>query len=263
MRLKSRFIVLIFLISLCLTTGISFAEVSIPSTPADYVVDLAGIIDANIEAGLNRYLMELEQETSAQMVILTIKNLEGAPIEDLSITIAHDKWKLGQKGKDNGVLLLIALQDRQYRFEIGYGLEGLLPDSFVGGVGRQYIVPNFKQGDYSKGITSATLVVINKIATDMGVEITGMPKLRIRPSYPGNRMERKKPTLFGSILSILFFIGLIYLFIRHPRLLVFLLMFSMLSGGRRSGWGGGGGFGGGFGGGGGGGFGGGGASGGW
>jgi uncharacterized protein len=226
------------------------------------VVDLAGIIDANVEAGLNRYLLELEQKTTAQMIVLTINSLEGESIDDLSLRVAHDKWKLGQKDKDNGVLLLVSLQDRKYRFEIGYGLEGILPDSLAGSIGRQYLVPYFKQGDYSRGITTATLVVINEIASDAGVEISGMPRLRASSPYGG--MERRKPTLLGKIFSILFFIGLIYLFIKHPRLLLVLLMFSMLGGGRRSGWGGGGGFGGGsFGGGGGGGFGGGGASGGW
>lgn len=245
---------------------LSFAEVSIPSKPLNHVVDLAGIIDANMEAGLNRYLLELEQKTTAQMVVLTIKSLEGESIDDFSLRVAHDIWKLGQKGKDNGVLLLVSLQERKYRFETGYGLEGLLPDSLVGSIGRDYLVPYFREGNYSKGITAATLVVINTIAADAGVEIAGMPKLRTRAGSPYNRStHRKPPTLLGKILGIVFFIGMIYMFIRHPRLFMVFLMMSMLGGGRRSGWGGGGGFGGGgsFGGGGGGGFGGGGASGGW
>lgn len=248
----------------CLTGMTSYADVSIPARPLNHVVDLAGIIDSNIEAGLNRYLLELEQKTTAQMVILTIKSLEGGSIDDVSINIAHDRWKLGQKGKDNGILLLVSLQDRQYRFEVGYGLEGVLPDSYVGSVGRQYLVPYFRQGDYSKGITAAALVVINEIASDAGVEIAGMPALRSSQTYPRGRMEKRKPTLVGSIFTVLFLIGMIYMFIRHPRLFMLFLFMNMLGGGRRSGWGGGGGFGGGsFGGGGGGGFGGGGASGGW
>ena len=264
MRLKNKSFVLFILLIFCvIASGVS-AEIAIPDKPYNHVVDLAGIIDSNVEAGLNRYLLELEQKTTAQMVILTINSLEGNSMEDLSIQIANDKWKLGQKGKDNGVLLLVSVQDRKYRFEIGYGLEGILPDSLVGSIGRQYLVPWFKKGDYSKGITAATLVVINKIAADSGIEISGMPKLRTRSAYPYNRTGSRKPTLLGTIFTILFFIGLIYLFIKHPRLLLFLLMMNMLGGGRRGGWGGGGGFGGGsFGGGGGGGFGGGGAGGGW
>jgi uncharacterized protein len=260
MILKHKLLIALLSITLCLYTVAAQAEVAVPAQPANYVVDLANIINDNVEANLNNYLQELEQKTTAQMIVLTINSLEGASLEDLSITIAHDKWKLGQKGKDNGALLLVSLQDRKYRFEIGYGLEGILPDSLVGTIGRQYLVPYFRKGDYSNGIFAASLAAISEIATDAGVEITGMPKLRTRSTESRGR----KPTLLGSIFSILFFIGIIYMFIKHPRLMMLFLVMNMLGGGRRSGWSGGGGFGGGgFGGGGGGGFGGGGASGGW
>ncbi len=264
MKLKSKTPFICLTVLLCLIAYTAFAEIAIPSRPVNHVVDLAGIINTDIEAGLNRYLLELEQKTTAQMVILTINSLEGESIEDLSIRIAHDKWKLGQKGKDNGALLLVSVQDRKYRFEIGYGLEGALPDSLVGSIGREFLVPYFRKGDYSSGITAAALSAINEIAAESNVEIKGMPKLKARSAYNRGTARRRKPTLLGSIFSVLFFIGLIYMFIKHPRLLLLLLMMSMLGGGRRGAWGGGGGFGGGsFGGGGGGGFGGGGASGGW
>ncbi len=256
------FLLLISTLILCLITfSASHAEIAIPAGPPNYVVDLAGIIDNNVEAGLDRYLKELEQKTTAQMVILTIKSLEGESMEDFSINVAHNKWKLGQKGKDNGLLLVVSLGDKKYRFETGYGLEGIIPDSLAGSIGRQYLVPYFRKGDYSTGIFKAALAVINIIASDAGVKITGMPKLRTRSAYPytGTGTKRGKPTVAGTIFGILFIIGLIYLFIKHPRLLIFLLMMNILGGGRRGGWGGGGGFGGG----GGGGFGGGGASGGW
>lgn len=234
-----------------------------PNVPPNYVVDLAGVIGADAERSLNTYLRELEEKTTAQVVVLTIKSLDGESIDGFSLRVA-EKWKLGQREKDNGVLITIALGDRKYRIEVGYGLEGVLPDSFVGTIGRQYLVPYFRKGDYSTGIATATLAVINKIADNAEVEILGMP--RVRQGTPYDRStRRRKPTLIGAIFSILFIIGLIYLFIKNPRLFMLLLMFSMMSGGRR-GWGGAGGFGGGgggFGGGGGGGFGGGGAGGGW
>ncbi|MBI4848663.1 MAG: TPM domain-containing protein [Nitrospirae bacterium] len=249
-----------FLLCLCLSAASVFAEVTIPDKPYNHVVDLAGIISDDVEGALNGYLLELEQKTTAQMVVLTIGSLEGGSLEDLSISIAHNKWKLGQKGKDNGVLLLVSLQDRKYRFEIGYGLEGVLPDSLTGTIGRQYLVPYFRQGDYSTGIYTATLAVIHTIAADASVEIAGMPKMRNRSASRG----RGKPSLLNMVFAALFFIGLIYMFIRHPRLLLLFLAMNMLGGGRRSGWGGGGGFSSGsFGGGGGGGFGGGGSSGSW
>jgi uncharacterized protein len=236
---------------------------NIPDQPQRYVVDLAGIVDDATENRLNGYLQELEQKTTAQMVVLTILSLEGESIEDFSIKIAHDKWKLGQKGKDNGVLFLIAFKDRKYRIEVGYGLEGVLPDSLVGSMGRDILVPYFRKGDYSDGIFATTLALANKIAADAGVKIEGMPLIKYRTSPTASG---KPVSPLSAIIGIVFFIIMGILFIKNPRAFLLFLLFSSM-GGRRGLWGGGGGFGGGgfgsFGGGGGGGFGGGGASGGW
>jgi uncharacterized protein len=255
----------LFLAVFCLLSPVfyplSFAAIpEPPSTPPNYVVDLAGIINDNLEAKLNAYLRELEKKTTAQVVVLTIKSLDGEDIAGFSLRIA-EKWKLGQKGKDNGLLITVALQDRKYRFETGYGLEGILPDSLVGSIGRQYIVPYFKRGDYSTGIFNATLAAVRIISDSEGVEITGMPEIKVRQEAKGKRVKGIGP--FDAIIIFAVFAVFIFLFIKHPRLLL-LLMLSSSMGGRRGGWSGGGGFdGGGFGGGGGGGFGGGGASGEW
>lgn len=229
----------------------------VPDMPANYVVDLANIIDQGTEAKLNANLLELEQKTTAQVVVLTINSLEDESLEGFSISLAHDRWRLGQKGKDNGVLILISMQDRKYRFEVGYGLEGVLPDSMVGSLGRQYLQTYFREGDYSTGVYLAAIAVAQTIAQNAGVSISGMPKVR---TVSRGRYERRKAGPLQIIFGILFFIAAVILFIKHPWLFLLLLM-----GGRggRGGWGGGGFGGGGFGGGGGGGFGGGGASGGW
>jgi uncharacterized protein len=248
-----------FVLLVCSAETVGHA-VEIPALPVTPVIDLAGIIADGAETKLNRYLKELETKTSAQMAILTINSLEGQALEEFSINIAHDRWKLGQKGKDNGVLMVIALSEKKYRIEIGYGLEGLLPDSLVGSIGRQYLVPHFKRGDYSKGIYAAAVVMANEIARDAGVEITGLPA--VKKAYSAKK-RAESTSVFGKIFSLLFFVIMIIVFIKNPRsFLAFLLLSSM--GGRRGPWGGsGGGFGGGGFGGGGGGFGGGGASGGW
>jgi len=258
MRLKNNLFALSLLIIFLLTAAYLSLAVVIPEKPFNHVVDLAEIINNDVEINLNKYLLELQQKTTVQMVILTISSLEGEAIENFSIRIAHEKWRLGQKGKDNGVLLLVAVQDREYRIEVGYGLEGVIPDSLAGSIGRSYLTPYFKKGDYSTGIFMAALAIINEIASQEGVEITGMPDAVIKGR--GQKAEGITHILF----PILFFIAIAYLFIRHPRLLLFFLLASSI-GGRRGSWGGGG-FGGGFGsfgGGGGGGFGGGGASGRW
>ena len=253
------FITAVFICFLFVSVG---RPADIPKMPQTYVVDQAGIINDTVEHRLNGYLQELEQKTTAQMVVLTIPSLEGESIEDFSIRIAHDKWKLGQKGKDNGVLFLISVKDRKYRIEVGYGLEGVLPDSLVGSLGRDVLVPYFRKGDYSNGIFATTLAMANIIAADAGVKIEGMPSINYRTSPTGNG----KSSPLSMIIGIVFLIIMGILFIKNPRAFMLFLLFSSM-GGRRGSWGGGGGFGGGgfgsFGGGGGGGFGGGGASGGW
>ena len=227
----------------------------LPQQPPRHVVDLANLIENNVEQRLNGHLIELEQKTTAQVVVLTILSLEGKSLEEFSLSVAHDAWKIGQRGKDNGVLIVIALQDKKYRIETGYGLEGILPDSFIGSIGRTYLVPYFQKGDYSTGIYATTLAVINRIASHEGVEITGMPELKTRSAYEG---RQRGGSFLQKIFAVAFLIGAIILFIKNPRLFLLLLLASSLGGGRRGGWSSGGGFGGG-----GGGFGGGGASGGW
>jgi uncharacterized protein len=211
-----------------------------PSTPHTYVVDMAGIIQKEYNARLNAHLKELEQKTTAQVIVLTVNSLDGDDITDLAQRI-FEKWKLGKKGKDNGLLLIVSLKDRKYRFHTGYGLENILPDSKLGSIGRDHLVPHFRKGDYGGGIFSATLVIINTIAAAQGVEITGMPKAKARASS-------KKSSSWTDMIWIAIFA-------------VFFIPFLLFSIFRRatggSHWGGGGYYGGGgFGGGGGGGFGG-------
>jgi len=258
LRYKIFFIVLSFF-SLSFTMPAMAVTPVPPARPANYVVDLAGIIDPSAEQRLNIYLRELDKKTSAQLVVLTLKSLDGESIEGFSIDTA-EKWGIGQKDKDNGVLFTISTGDKRYRIEVGYGLEGLLPDSFVGSIGRQYLVPYFKKGQYSQGISYATLAMIGRIADDAKVKIMGMQRVRRRGAQ-----GLKKPSLGSVILTLLVIVVMGYFFIRNPRAFMMFIFFMMMSRGGRGGWHGGGGFGGGGGGfgGGGGGFGGGGASGGW
>jgi uncharacterized protein len=232
-----------------------------PDMPRDYVVDLAGIMRSDLKTELNAYLQTLEQKTTAQVLVLTVQTLDNQGIEEFALN-TKGKWGLGQKGKDNGVLIVVAVNDRKYRIEVGYGLEGALPDSMVGSIGREFFVPYFKQGDYSAGIYAGTIAVINTIAAHEGVSIINASE-RAQP----RGVYRGKPlSAFHKIIIIAFGVILLVLCLANPGQ-CFLLFLLFSRGGGGGGWsgGGGGGFGGGgsFGGGGGGSGGGGGASGGW
>lgn len=242
--------------------AVSSAYSSIPEPPAkpyNYITDLANIIDDNVELKLNAYLKELEEKTTAQVAVLTIESLGNEDIESFSLKVA-EKWRLGQKGKDNGLLLTVALKDRRYRFEVGYGLEGILPDSLVGSIGRQHLVPYFRKGDYSTGIFNAIVAIATIIAKNEGVEISQMPEIKVQKD-----IENRKFNIFFIAFIFGVFVLFLIIFMRHRRLLILLPAGSPMKGKRGSwfsGGFGGGGFGGGFSGGGGG-FGGGGASGRW
>jgi uncharacterized protein len=226
---------------------------AVPASPPNYVVDLAGVIDDGVEARTNTLLRELEARTTAQVVVLTLPTLEGESLEAFSIDLAHNRWKIGQKGKDNGVLLTLAMQERKYRIEVGYGLESVLPDSLVGSLGRQVLVPAFRAGDFGGGIAAMAGELATRVAAASGVALSAAPPVAVR--RPGRAAGKPGPLATGLVLLLIPIF--IYLLIRHPQLLIMMLLSSR--GGSRDSWGGGGG---GFGGGGGG-FGGGGSSGSW
>ena len=163
-----------------------YAQTDLP-IPRHYVEDYANVINSADESSLNGILQELEQKTDAQYIILTVQTTGGLPIEQFSIELA-EKWKLGQKGKDNGMLFTFAAKDRKYRFEVGYGLEGFITDQYCGRVGREVLVPHLKKGNYSQGIYQANLKIVEQIAAATGVTLTGMPKIapmRVRPRTRG------------------------------------------------------------------------------
>jgi uncharacterized protein len=240
--------------------AVCYGKADLPM-PRHYVEDYANVINDSDEHSLNGILQELEQKTGAQYIILTVKTTEGVPIQQFSIGLT-DKWKLGQKGKDNGMLFVLAAADRKYWFNTGYGLEGFITDQYCGQVGREVLVPYLKKGDYGKGIYQANLQIVQRIAKQSGVVLTGMPKLK---SVPSGLRRRGLPCGALPILFLMFM-----LFSGRGRGMGMFLFLPLMLGGvggyGRSGSYGGGSFGGGsggFGGGMGGGFGGGGAGGGW
>src|ERR1700693_2935182 len=123
------------------------------------VNDYAGLIPADRAQVLESRLAAFEQETAHQIAVLTISSLEGAPLEDFSIRVA-ESWKIGQKGFDNGAILLIAQKERKLRIEVGYGLEAVLPDAIANRIIAEVIVPRFRANDYSGGIDAGVNAIL-------------------------------------------------------------------------------------------------------
>ena len=164
------------LASLLCWPAVSVGQATI-ADPGTFVVDKAGIISAGQRNKLENLLRELEQKTTAQVKVLTVASTEGE--DPFSFGQRHaEAWKLGQKGKDNGALILIPFKERKLRIHTGYGLEGALPDSWCGNVSRQAAKKYMKRGQYSDGVFQLTLAVAAKVADEYKVQLTGMPKRR-------------------------------------------------------------------------------------
>jgi len=136
------------------------------------VNDYAGILSSETHTELESVLAAHEKSTTNQIAVLTIRSLEGAVLEDYSIKVAGT-WKLGQKGKNNGVLLLIAKDDRKVRIEVGYGLEATLTDANCSQIIRNEIVPRFKSGDFDGGVKSAINAIIGTLGGTYIAETPG------------------------------------------------------------------------------------------
>lgn len=239
----------------CLLSSVStsLAEVTVRD-PGTFVVDHARILDAATVQQVESLLNELEQKTTAQVKVLTVRSTEGEPVFDFTHRHA-ELWKLGRTGKDNGALIVVAVEDREVRIHTGYGLEGALPDSWIGSASRDIFAAHFRRGDYSRGVYQGTLAVANRIATDANVTLSGGTQ-----SSPGPAPNRRPGTV--SCVGIIPLLMLIIIISaasrrrRHQRrwggglgdaIFWGTVIRGLGNGGRRSGRGFGGGFGGGFG----------------
>jgi len=206
--------------------------------PVGAVNDFAAVVSPQVKAAMEGLSREILKKTGASVVVVTVKDLAGDDI-NLYATELFEYWGIGEKGRDKGVLILLAMKERKVRIETGYGVEGILPDAKVGRILDRYVVPLFKKGEYDRGLLNGMIAVGQVIAKDAGVTIgTGAGSAT---PVQGRRMQRRPFGIFPLLVFIFFIFSL---FTRTGRdMLPFVLL--MMLGGR-----GGGGFGGGFGGGG-------------
>lgn len=156
--------------------------------PTNYVSDFAGVLSPQTQASLNALCAQVDHQAHAQIAVVTIKSLDGQPIENFA-TELEDKWKVGKKGTDRGLLLIFAPNDRKYRIEVGYGLEGILPDGRVGDIGR-LMVPYLRQNNYDAAVTLAVRQIAGVIAADAGVTLNTGPRRVAPPRRNHSRWAR-------------------------------------------------------------------------
>lgn len=212
--------------------------------PQGYVSDFAGVIDAGSKAQIERYLGQVEKATGAEIAIVTVPTLGGDPIDDTANALFR-KWGVGAKGKNEGIMLMLAVQDRKSRIEVGYGLEPILPDGFVGSVLRE-MRPSLRENNYGQAAMAAAAQIGQTIAQAKGVTIDRSLARRGPPARQGRG---------GGIPWPLILLGVFLLFGLLSRggggggggFLTGMILGNLLGGGSRyrndgggSGWGGGG-----------------------
>lgn len=190
--LASAFVVLLLVVSS------AFAEPPIPALTGR-VVDQAGILDASTIEAITSQLAGYESSTGNQVVVVTLSELKGYPIEDWGLALGRG-WGIGQKGKNNGVLLIVAPNDRELRIEVGYGLEGDLPDATANTIIDSEIVPYFKRGDMKGGVRAG----VNAILAALGGKYT---PTKLASSTSGDEFPAAAFSVFAFIFIVIVLIN--------------------------------------------------------
>lgn len=229
---------------LLLLSGPVEAAPKIPPTPTRdvYAQDYANVLSKETESRINRLSSELQSRTGAQIAVVTIPSLEGEAIEEYSLALFR-KWGIGDRTKNNGVLILLAVAERKTRVEIGYGLEGALPDAKTGRIQDESMRPAIQAGDYNTALMNGYLAVLQEVAKEYKLQIKSTSRTSPRQRDVGidwDGLPWWTKILIGAGLLVLLLIDWFVLGGFFTR-----LFFIMAASGRGGGGGGGGGYGGG------------------
>jgi len=144
-----------------LATGLLFAQGDFPK-PTGRVNDFAGVLDASVEAEIDQLLADLERKTSSEVAVAVVRSLDGMSVEEYANRM-FKAWGVGQAKQDNGVLVVVAPNEREMRIEVGYGLEGVLPDGLAGEIIRDQFTPRFRDDDYPGGIRDGVRRIVEVV----------------------------------------------------------------------------------------------------
>ncbi|MGA2369846.1 MAG: TPM domain-containing protein [Candidatus Korobacteraceae bacterium] len=193
MRLKLALLVVLLLAWRCFAWADKIADIR----PQGYVTDLAQVIDSATKAKLETLCAEVEQKTGAQIAIVSVNSLDGQSREDYAADL-YKHLGIGSKKDNRGVLLLVAPKERQYKIEVGYGLEPVINDARAGDIGRE-MVPDLRSQDYSAAVLLGTTRIAQLIAADKGVQL----------NVPANRARApasKTPWWIPWLIFVIFFV---------------------------------------------------------
>jgi len=170
-----------------------------------FVNDFAGVIDASTRQKMEGLCQALEKKTSAELAIVAVNTVEPLDSKEYAVKL-FEKWKIGKKGKDNGILILLAMEEKRIEIEVGYGLEGVIPDAQAGGILDKYAVPFFKEGKFGEGLYSTATALADRIAKDAGRELDAQYR-PVTPKASGMPFNFDNFT-FLSVIAIIIFTAL-------------------------------------------------------
>ncbi|WP_208442133.1 TPM domain-containing protein [Bartonella raoultii] len=183
--------------------NVAYAQSNFPPLTG-YVNDMAHLLDNATKQDLTEKLAELEEKAGDQIVIVTLPTLSGSDIETYSNSLFR-RWGIGQKQINNGVLLVIAPNEREMRIEVGYGLEGVLTDALSTVIINSFVLPNFREGNYQKGIVEAVHAIINVITeSDSDFSLRIREKAKIVEAQ--RKQAEKEEMIASAIIFLIFFI---------------------------------------------------------
>jgi len=193
-----KFWAIFFICSIFLASRVLCAD-KVPQ-PEGWINDYANVISSAYKDKLTALIQEVETKTTSEIAVVTVESI--APYDEKEYArLLFDSWKVGKKGKDNGVLVLVAIKERRWRIETGYGLEGILPDGLCGEIARTYMVPRFKEGQYGKGLYDGVAAMAVVIAKDAKVAIAGTENLE----RPQASSEIQNPVFLYIFFPVFFF----------------------------------------------------------
>lgn len=170
MKKAIKFIVIILVLILCFSITATAIDLPEP-TSRFFVNDFANVIDDEVEDELQSIGASLYNQTTAQVVVVTVDSLDGYDVSEYALELGRE-WGVGSEESDNGVILLLSVNDRQVTIQVGYGLEGCLPDGKTGRVLDQYGVPHFTYDDFSTGLADTYKVLVSAVCEEYGVELS-------------------------------------------------------------------------------------------
>ncbi len=205
------------------------AETPIPDPPAHWVTDRAGFLGAGTADELDRKLGDYARGSGHQVLVYIDHTTGGVPIEDWAVK-AFERWQVGRKGIDDGLVLFVMADDRQLRIEVGYGLEPTMTDTRASRIIREVIVPRIRAGDRDGAIRAGVDAILATLGGAAATDSQGAPA--VQPPIGAHKL------VGGFVLLIVLFVLVVGFAVRHPGLAW--LLTTTIGSGRRGGWGGGG-----------------------